>query len=410
MRSISKIGDQKLLQEMNRAVVLNTIYRSESISRIGISKITGLSQSTISNIVEILQNEGHVKVVGTGSSTKVGGRRPTMITIDKNSGYIISVAIVTEAFHILLRVCLFDLKLNMVDQADYEMAERGSDLIENIHATLTDFIQSHADKKMIGIGFSIPTVLNHSGVISRGHLLELENYPFKSEMEKRFPSLPIAVEQEQHAAILGERETGSAKGMTNLLYVTVGRGIGSSVIANNQLILGEYGGAGEIGHMTINKFGAKCICGKFGCLRLYATELVFINKIKEAIMNEIPIPYKIYNPNIDKINVIEVYHEAVQGDPFSRELLFSMLDNLCVGLSNLVYLMNPRKIIIGGNLILAKDIAIPYISERLTKIVDLPGASLDIVEASLGKDSSLYGAATIVLSKYFLKKELIHTA
>lgn len=407
MRSFSKPGDQKLLQELNRTLVLNTIHHFGSISRIEISKLTKLSQSTVSNVVDGLQKEDILMEIGTGSSSKAGGRKPTILTINPRHGYIVAVGVVTEAFHITLQIALFDLKLGIVDELEAEVREKGTLLIEAIKASVSSFIEKHAEKHIKGIGFSIPTVLDREGVIFRGHLLELENYPFEQELSLAFPSIPIVAEQEQHAAILGERTTGPGKDVDNLLYVTVGRGIGSSMIVGGKLIRGENGGAGEIGHMSINKFGERCICGKVGCMRLYATELVFIDKIKEAVANNVPLPGSVFNPAVGKINVLEVYREAVRGEPFCRALLTGMLDDLVTGLSNLIYLFNPKKIIVGGNLLLSKSFAIPFIANKLKEMADLPTSQFEVKEAHLGAKSSLYGVASIILERHFLHKELI---
>lgn len=409
MKSLSKIGDQKFLQELNRTLVINTIYYHESISRIDISKITKLSQSTVSNVVETLQREGYVKEIGTGRSTKSGGRKPTLISINGSGAYIVSVAIITEAFHITIQIGLFDLEFNLVKEHEVELKVKGIKLVESIKSIIKDFISENSDKNILGIGVSIPTVLNDEGVIYRGHLLELDHYPLEKELKREFEELPVVAEQEQHAAMLGERALGTGKNIADIIYVTVGRGIGSSIMVNSQLIKGINGAAGEIGHMSINKYGERCFCGKEGCLRLYATELAFINKIKEAIRNEMALPYKIYHPVTDKIRVKEVYKEAVKGDPFCRSLLTDLLENLSIGLSNLIHIINPERIIIGGNILKAKEIVIPYLNEKLKEIVDSPSDIVEVVEAKLGTKSSLYGAASIIHDKYFLKKELLFT-
>lgn len=358
-------------------------------------------------MVDALEKEGYISEVGTGNSTRAGGRRPTLLTINAVGGYTATVAVVTEAFHITLQLCLFNLHLSMVDEQEIEVKEKGAELIERIKSCVRHFLQKHEDKNVIGLGFSMPTVLDRSGVVYRGHLLELEDYPFEEEMRKAFPSMFLVVEQEQHAAILGERATGPAKDVNNLIYVTVGRGIGSSVIVNNELIRGEYGGAGEIGHMSINKYGPKCICGKKGCLRLYATELAFINKINEAAQNGIPLSPQIYNPVLDKCNIREVYKQAVAGDEFCREMLVTLLDDLSIGLSNLIYLINPRMIILGGNVLFAEPFVLPYITNKLREIMDSPTTNIKIIGATLGNKSSVYGMASLILDKHFLKKELM---
>lgn len=405
--ALSKVGDQKLLQALNRTLVLNTIHQHGHISRIEIAKKTKLSQSTVSNVIDMLQKEGYIMEVGTGSSTRAGGRKPTILSFRAESGYMIAVAIITEAFHISLHICLYDLLLNLVAEKELAIHDKGQDLIDVMVAEVREFMSHHAEKPMIGIGFSVPTVLDSNGVIHRGHLLELENYPLEQELNKAFPSLPLVVEQEQHAAVLGERTVGPAKDADYLIYVTVGRGIGSSIIANNQLIRGVYGGAGEIGHISINKYGGKCICGKNGCLRLYATELAFINKIKEAVANDIPVSPRLYNPALDQINVREVYILALEGDSFCRDMLESLLDDLCSGLSNLIYLINPSMIVLGGNLLMAEAIVLPYVTNKLKEMMDSPTSEVHIVGTRLGKYSSVSGIASILFDKHFLKKEFM---
>lgn len=396
-----------MLQEMNRTLILNTIHHLGTTSRIEISRKTKLSQSTVSNVVDSLLKEGILMETGVGQSTKVGGRRPTFLSINPRSGYIVAAAVVTEAFHITLKLCLFDLQLNIVDEKEVIIREKGTLLVDTIVLNIRRFINEHLNKPLKGIGFSIPTVLDREGVIYRGHLLDLENYPFGAEMAKSFPSVPIAVEQEQHAAILGERTRKSVKEVDNLIYITVGRGIGASIIAGGHLILGEKGGAGEIGHMSIHKDGERCICGKRGCLRLYATELSFINKIKEALAGGIPLPESVYNPATDEIHVLEVYKEAERGEPFCVGLLTDLLDHLCIAISNLIYLYNPKKILVGGNLLLAKRFALQFVTEKLNEMMDSPTSTVEVEEAYLGDKSSLYGAAAVILEKHFLHKELL---
>lgn len=405
--TFSQVVDRKFFQSWNKNLVLNTIYHQGSISRVEISKKTKLSQSTVTNIVDALKKDDYILEVGTGKSTKVGGRKPTILTVNSNRGYIIGVAIITEAFHTTLQICLFDLNLKLITEKESLIKEKGIELIEKIKFFIKEFIENHSEISIVGLGLSIPTVLDRRGVIFRGHLLELENYPLAQEMRKELPSLNLIIEQEQHAALIGERSTGSAKDVENLIYITVGRGIGSSVVVNNKLIRGEYGAAGEIGHMSINKYGKKCICGKNGCLRLYATELSFIEKIKEAIEEGVPIPDTIYNRVINKTNILEVYKEALKGDSFCRSMLTSHLDDLCIALSNLIYIFNPKMIVVGGNILIAGEFALPYIKDKLQQIMDYSSAEVEVTAANLGQKSSVYGVATMIRDKYFLNKEML---
>jgi len=400
---VAKAGDQKFLQTWNRNIVLNMIYQAGNISRVEIAKRTKLSQSTVTGIVSVLQEKGQVVEVGMGESTRSGGRRPTFLTINAKGGYVIGIAIITEAFHITLQLSLFDLKLKPVFEKEKIVNKKGIDLINEIQSVTDEIINENKDKNIIGLGLSIPTVLDQSGIIQRGHLLDLEQYPIEAELKRMFPDLNILIEQEQHAALLGEKTQSPANSVANLIYVTVGRGIGASIMVNNQIIRGAYGGAGEIGHMVINMYGEKCICGKNGCLRLYSTELSFINKIKEAVELGIAIPDSIYDRRQNKINVLEVYKEAMHGEPFCRDVVRSHIDSLSIALSNLMYLFNPEMIVLGGNILLADEFVIPYIQKSLTKLMDYPNSEIVITSANLKGKSALYGVANLVHNQFFLK-------
>src|SRR5690625_3008493 len=125
MAFTTKAGDQKFLQSWNRNIVLNMIYQSENISRVEIAKKAKLSQSTVTSIVNVLKEKGHVIEVGPGESTSRGGRKPTFLTINPKSGYIISVAVITEAFHITLQLSLFDLTLQPVLEKEVIVNKKG---------------------------------------------------------------------------------------------------------------------------------------------------------------------------------------------------------------------------------------------------------------------------------------------
>lgn len=404
--STTKAGDQKFLQNWNRNIVLNMIYEAESISRVEIAKKTNLSQSTVTGIINILKENGYVMEVGTGKSTKSGGRRPTFLTINPEKGYIIGMAIITEAYHITLQLSLFNLALEPVYEAQHIIKERGIKLMDSIIKVITDLKKEYADENIVGLGISIPTVLDQDGVIHRGHLLELEQFPIKNVLNKEFPSLNILIEQEQHAALHGEKLQPQAADVKDLVYVTVGRGIGSSVMVNNKLIRGAHGGAGEIGHMSINKFGEKCICGKKGCVRLYCTELAFINTIKEAVEQGHKVSNKVYNASLNQINVLEVYKEAINGDEFCMSMLKVYADNLSLVFSNLIYIFNPEMIVLGGNILYAEEFVIPYIRESLGKIMDYSSSEVDIVAAKLKDKSAIYGVANMVHNTFFLNNEM----
>ncbi len=407
MQHHSKAADQKLLQELNRIVVLNEIVEAKQISRSQVAKRTKLSPSTVSIIVEAFINEGIVIEVGDGDSTKAGGRKPRLLRINEKGACIVTAAVSAESRGILVQFVVFDLGFTPIDERELVVDRSGEELIRWMENELRSIVDRQEGRRVLGIGVSISAIVGNDGVVYRGHLLDLDEFPLADHLRRAFPRLPVVLEEDTSAAILGEHTIGSNTTYQNLIYVMVGRGIGASAILSNRLIKGAKGGAGVIGHMSINKFGEMCTCGKRGCLRLYATELMFMKKIREAVRDGRPVPSSVFDPKTEQVYPREVYQEAVKGEPYCTGLLTTLLDDLAIGLSNLVHLFNPERILIGGNLLSAQNVVIPYLNTKMAEYTDSPPTSVEVVASKLGKDAPIYGVASIVYNDHFLKKGLL---
>ena len=407
MQHHSKAADQKLLQELNRIVVLNEIVEAKPISRSQVAKRTRLSPSTVSIIVETFINESIVIEVGDGDSTKAGGRKPRLLRINEKCACIVTAAVSAESRGIRVQFIVFDLGFNSIDERELVVDRSGEELIHWIEDELRNIVERQHGRRVLGIGVSISAIVGNDGIVYRGHLLKLEKFPLADHLRRAFPRFPVVLEEDTCAAILGEHTIGSDTNYQNFIYVMVGRGIGAAAILSNRLIKGARGGAGVIGHMSIDKFGEVCTCGKRGCLRLYATELMFMKKIGAAVRDGRTVPPSVFDPETEQVYPHEVYRQAVKGEPYCTGLLTTLLDDLAIGLSNLVYLFNPERVIIGGNLLSAQSFVIPYLNKKMVEYDDSPPTTLEVVASKLGKDAPLYGVASIIYDNHFLKKDLL---
>ena len=197
------------------------------------------------------------------------------------------------------------------------------------------------------------------------------------------------------AAALGEHHFGAGKGVSNLIMLTVGTGIGGGIIINGKLYLGPSGSAGEIGHMTIDINGPKCSCGNIGCLeRLVSGTAVAEEAIRRLSQGEKSSLTEIGGGKIKSVTAEKVSLAAQNGDSLALEVISKAATYLGIGLVNLVNIFNPEMIIIGGGLAKVGDLLLePARRVVRERAFPLPARLVRIVPAQLGDDAAVLGAA-----------------
>jgi len=197
------------------------------------------------------------------------------------------------------------------------------------------------------------------------------------------------------AAALGEHHFGAGKGVSNLIMLTVGTGIGGGIIINGKLYLGPSGSAGEIGHMTIDVNGPKCSCGNIGCLeRLVSGTAVAEEAIRRLSQGEKSSLTEIVGGKIKSITAEKVSLAAQNGDSLALEVISKAATYLGIGLVNLVNIFNPEMIIIGGGLAKMGDLLLePARRVVRERAFQLSARLVRIVPAQLGDDAAVLGAA-----------------
>lgn len=217
-------------------------------------------------------------------------------------------------------------------------------------------------------------------------------YPakFRQIIETR-TGLPTIVENDVNAAALGEYWLGAAKGRESFLCVTIGTGIGGAVFMNGSLIKGAYGGAGELGHMTIKFDGRPCSCGQQGCLEVYASHRALLRDFKEASGKD--------------VDGKEFFKIIKAGDPTAEKVFSQFTDYLAVGFAGLVHTLDPGLIIIGGAI--SKEGA--FLSGAIESALDryaMPSymEHTQVIPAALANDAGILGACYVAIQYYSQRK------
>ena len=272
-------------------------------------------------------------------------------------------------------------------------------MVDEIVSGLGDLV-ARADlgwEAVVGVGCSAAVMAD----IDRGIVFSAPNMlgphrdvPFR-DMLREATGRPALIEMDAYAAALGEAWKGVGRGIDYFVYVVVGTGIGAGILMQGQVYRGWRGTAGEFGHTTIDPNGPLCNCGRYGCLEALAAGPAIAERAQaaivqgqETIMAELARDAGI-TPEV-------IFDAARRGDEAARYVVQQTIEYLAIGLSNLVHLLNPQVVGLGGGVIRGgADLLLEPLRREVTRRcgswVDVEGTR--IVLATLGEDASLLGVA-----------------
>ena len=245
----------------------------------------------------------------------------------------------------------------------------------------------------VGIaGFQNP----RTGMIDISPNLHWFNVPFKKMLADRIGK-QVYMANDVNAAAWGEFTSGAGRGAQDIVAVFVGSGIGGGIICNGLLVEGTTGTAGEVGHMTYKSNGLKCDCGRRGCFEAYAGGMPLERRARKlAASGKCPKMLKLAGGDLSKINTRTVRLAAEAGDPVAVKVWAEVEDALVTLCANLVSLLNPDRLVVGGGVVEGNPGLLKLIKERVPlRAVALSARHAQIVKSELGDDAVAVGAAAL---------------
>jgi len=251
-----------------------------------------------------------------------------------------------------------------------------------------------AGERIRAVSVVVPgTVDANAGVVVKAPNLPcLDGFRLAAAVEKEF-NLPVVIENDANAAAVGEMWQGAGRGHTAIVCVTLGTGVGGGIILDGKLWRGANESAAEIGHMSVDPFGGvACTCGSRGCLEVYASATAIVRMAREARPRFAG--STLYEG--DELNAEQVYRAGVKGDELALEVFRRMGVYLGIGLANLINVLNPEVIVIGGGVVNAWQLFEKHMLQQVAeRAFPLPAAKVKIVRAECGDDAGLLGAARL---------------
>ena len=202
-------------------------------------------------------------------------------------------------------------------------------------------------RDVAGVGIGVPGAIDPKTqvILKSPNLPSWEGVSLKKTIERQI-KLPVLIENDANAAALGEYFFGQGRGIDDFIYITVSTGIGSGIVANGKLLRGHKGTAGEVGHMIVQKDGRKCPCGKQGCLEAYGSGTAIAAYVRAAIKKGKRSKY--FSGKNPLITGHSIAIAAKAGDSLAIEARELAADYLGIGIANVINLLNPKRVILGG--------------------------------------------------------------
>ena len=250
-----------------------------------------------------------------------------------------------------------------------ETSTKGSE-VQEIKGKIFDLVQTLIDNSpsysLKGIGLGLPGICDDQGQLLIAPNLDPAwlNINLKQELQSQ-SNVPVFLENDANVAALGEALAGDSQ-YSNLLFLTLGTGLGTGIIIDNRIYRGSQGYAAEGGHIVVNPNGTKCGCGKMGCLETEFSATALIRKAKIAALNNPQSSISMYcRGNVDTITAKTVFDAAMDDDMDAQKILKESVNYLAMGISNFCAVLDPEVVVMGGGITLAGDYLMELLHPKL---------------------------------------------
>lgn len=380
----------------NRRLILHTIYEGYEISRVDVSRQTGLTRTTVSDVVSKFIEEG--LVVETGISPSKGGRPSILLHVESDARHLIGIDLANSEF----RGAIVNLRGEIRHRMLLPIHDRDGDAALDLVYRLIDELLAKAQRPILGIGIGAPGLMDQEkGIVRNAVNLDWHDLPLVELLRTRY-DLPIYLANDSQAAALGEFSFGENGPHTNLVVVMVGRGVGSGIVLDGKLFYGDNSSAGEIGHTKVIEHGDKCRCGHYGCLETVISTRAIIRRAREIVQQQPDCILNTYVTSPTEINTEILYKAFLAGDLVVQNLVTEAGEYLGTALAHLASALNVNHIVIAGSMARFGEGILQPVRQRVQcSILPELAQKTEIRTSNLQNDIVILGAASLVLSKEF---------
>ena len=379
-------GSRALLRDLNVSLLIELVRQHGPISRADLARRSRLSAATVSAIAGRLLERGIFVEASVAPSS--GGRPPVLLRLDPKAGYVVGIKLRGDGLTTV--VCDLETSVAAAAETPAELTGHPDAAVPALEQAVRQALRAAgvARSKVLGIGIGLSGVVDSEhGTCRFSHLLGWENVAITQPLRRRL-RLPVWAENDVKTLAIAEKWAGDGMAAQNFVTLSVGRGIGLGIVINRTLYRGAAGGAGELGHVTIDPDGPACECGRAGCLEAFTGEPALLRAATERL-----------GEPVDHDRLLELIKT---GDPTVADILAKAGRILGVALANVVTLFNPELVIVSGEGTELGDAFLEPVT-RAVRDGTFAGLGRDIPVKiqRWGNEAWAVGAATLVLRELF---------
>jgi glucokinase-like ROK family protein len=417
MTSISSASQKKfsrlsapILVDTAEAEVMRALRRQGRISRAEISSVTGWSKAKASQEIRSLVDKGYLEEVGEGASQ--GGRKPRLLRINNQLGYMVGVDIGATS----IDIALADVTGKIIQRGSRpgDVKLRPEILLSSCVELIKELIsvQGCGADQILGIGIGVPGPVDFArGVLVAPPLMPgWENFRIRDFFKESFPAAYVVVDNDVNIMALGEQRAGEGAGIDHFIFIKIGTGIGAGIISNGKIHRGSDGCAGDIGHICVDKEGPLCACGNKGCLEAMAAGPAITARAMEADRNGTsPTLSQMRESNGGILRPEDVNAACRKGDQAALDIIRGSGKMIGDVLATLVNFFNPSHIFIGGGIAnFGNHLLVAIRSAVLQRSLPLATTHLSIKYSLMGSDAGVTGAIALALDYLFVIEDDLH--
>lgn len=396
---------ETLINDINDSLIINLLLKEGRLSRMEIAERTGISQPSISRIVNRLVAERLIESVGRGEVTSRGGRKPEILEINRRGGYLIGLDIGSFETKIVITDLHWQVVASkaIVTQDDSRTEAVLSKIINLIETLIREENISRGDIRGLGVG--CPGVVNDAlgKIVYSANVPSLNGLPLKSILEESL-RFPVCLSNTIKIWMIGENYFDKSLSGHNFMCVLYGVGIGLNILLNNKVILsGFHKNIWDFGHITVEKDGPLCHCGRKGCLEALAGGWAIVREAKKIVEGNPNSPLsKMVQGKGNRITAKTVIEAAERGEQDSLKIIQKAGECLGTNLSKFIQFFAPDQVIFAGGLVREKNILTEHIEEALRR--EMPEEQLNEIKvrvSNLDKFGAALGATMLVSHEVF---------
>lgn len=384
-------GNPRVIREINKRLLLELIVQEGVISRSELARRSGLTRATVSQVVTDLIKENLVVEVGTDDLRQSPGRKPVLLRFNKEAGVLVGVdiggtkvqcGVANLEGQLLLRRTWSSLLNKEKGKGTREaFLHRTAEEIKATIATL-----GLRPEAVRGLAVASPGIIDPTSGVVKGlspNLPQWQDFNLKDAFQGDFPEATITAENDVNAALIGESHYGVGRGKKNAALLVISTGIGGAIMVNGDLYRGTRGAAGEIGYMLLGVENLQHDWGDRGCFESLAAGPALVAQAQE-------------DPDLSDGDASFIFTAARQGHRGAKEIITRFAERVAVVIINLISVLDPEVIILGGGVSQSADLFLPLVKELVFRHAPVQP---EIVAAGLGAEAGMYGAIALALKE-----------